>query len=293
MQYEANLQKKEERIATEESALHMLETGIPDPCLNLAGSSTPGKLAAMVNTDNIDSGLLARAIVVDCGESRSRLNTALTGLDVSLLNINDKNDIIRDISLIAADADKAMTGSVEREFNGAGPALEVIATESAAEAIALIDKHYDQDRYRNHAQIGSMYARISQRVQSVSSLIAFGNIKDGKAVIEVEFVEYALALIIKSFDNLISNLKLNAAVDGDDLGEKVSAIQEKIMRRLASSKGESVLLSAVKQTITKAAYYKEIKKALENTGQDAFNNAISMLQITGQIIVEGKYIRLP
>lgn len=292
-QYEANLQKKEERIATEESALHMLETGIPDPCLNLAGSSTPGKLAAMVSTDNIDSGLLARAIVVDCGESRSRLNTSLTGLDVSLLNINDKNDIIRDISLIAADADKAMTGSVEREFNGAGPALEVIATESATEAIALIDKHYDQDRYRNHAQIGSMYARISQRVQSVSSLIAFGNIKDGKAVIEVEFVEYALALIIKSFDNLISNLKLNAAVDGDDLGEKVSAIQEKIMRRLASSKGESVLLSAVKQTITKAAYYKEIKKALENTGQDAFNNAISMLQITGKIIVEGKYIRLP
>jgi phage/plasmid primase-like uncharacterized protein/2C-methyl-D-erythritol 2,4-cyclodiphosphate synthase len=292
-QYEANLQKKEERIATEESALNMLETGIPDPCLNLAGSSTPGKLSQMVNTDNIDSGLLARAIVVDCGETRARLNTSLTGVDVSLLNINDKNDIIRDISLIAADADKGITGSVEREFNGAGPAIEVIATESATAAIALIDKHYDQDRYRNHAQIGSMYARISQRVQSVASLIAFGNIKDGKAVIEVEFVEYALSLIIKSFDNLISNLKINAAVDGDDLGEKVSAIQEKIIRRLASSTGESVLLSAVKQTITKAAYYKEIKKALEGTGQDAFQNAITMLQTTGRIVVDGKFIRLP
>jgi len=292
-QYEMQIQKKAERIATEESALHMLETGIPNPCLNLAGSSTPGKLSQMVNTDNIDSGLLARAIVVDCGETRARLNMRLTGVDVSMLNIRDRNDIIRDIALIAADADKAMRSDTEREFNGEGPVMEVIATSEAIEAIDLIKLHYDQDRYRNHEQIGSMYARIAERVQSLSSLMAFGNIKDGKAVIEVDFVHYSLALIIKSFDNLISNLKLNAAVDGDDLTDKVNAIQEKIMRRLKSSRGEQVFMASVKQSITKAAYYKEIKKALEGTGQDAFQNAISMLQMTGKIIVEGKVIRLP
>lgn len=292
-QYELQIQKKAERIATEESALHMLETGIPNPCLNLAGSSTPGKLSQMVNTDNIDSGLLARAIVVDCGETRARLNMRLTGVDVSMLNIHDRNDIIRDIALIAADADKAMRSDTERDFNGEAPVMEVIATSEAIEAIDLIKLHYDQDRYRNHEQIGSMYARIAERVQSLSSLMAFGNIKDGKAVIEVDFVHYSLALIIKSFDNLISNLKLNAAVDGDDLTDKVNAIQEKIMRRLKSSRGEQVFMASVKQSITKAAYYKEIKKALEGTGQDAFQNAISMLQMTGKIIVEGKVIRLP
>lgn len=231
-QYEMQIQKKAERIATEEAALHMLETGIPNPCLNLAGSSTPGKLSQMVNTDNIDSGLLARAIVVDCGETRARLNMRLTGVDVSALNIHDRNDIIRDIALIASDADKAMHSDAEREFNGEQPVLEVVATDEATSAIDLIKLHYDQDRYRNHEQIGSMYARIAERVQSLSSLMAFGNINDGRAVIEVEYVIYSLALIIKSFDNLISNLKLNAAVDGDDLTDKVNAIQEKILRRL-------------------------------------------------------------
>lgn len=292
-QYEMQIQKKAERIATEEAALHMLETGIPNPCLNLAGSSTPGKLSQMVNTDNIDSGLLARAIVVDCGETRARLNMRLTGVDVSAINIHDRNDIIRDIALIAADADKAMHSDAEREFNGEQPVLEVIATEEATSAIDLIKLHYDQDRYRNHEQIGSMYARIAERVQSLSSLMAFGNINDGRAVIEVEYVIYSLALIIKSFDNLISNLKLNAAVDGDDLTDKVNAIQEKILRRLKSSKGEQVFMASVKQSITKAAYYKEIKKALDGTGQDAFQNAITMLQMTGKIVVEGKVIRLP
>ncbi|MND56793.1 DNA primase TraC [compost metagenome] len=292
-QYEMQIQKKAERIATEEAALHMLETGIPNPCLNLAGSSTPGKLSQMVNTDNIDSGLLARAIVVDCGETRARLNMRLTGVDVSALNIHDRNDIIRDIAMIAADADKAMHSDAEREFNGGQPVLEVIATEEATSAIDLIKLHYDQDRYRNHEQIGSMYARIAERVQSLSSLMAFGNINDGRAVIEVDYVIYSLALIIKSFDNLISNLKLNAAVDGDDLTDKVNAIQEKILRRLKSSKGEQVFMASVKQSITKAAYYKEIKKALDGTGQDAFQNAITMLQMTGKIVVEGKVIRLP
>lgn len=292
-QYEMQIQKKAERIATEEAALHMLETGIPNPCLNLAGSSTPGKLSQMVNTDNIDSGLLARAIVVDCGETRARLNMRLTGVDVSALNIHDRNDIIRDIALIAADADKAMHSDAEREFNGEQPMLDVIATEEATSAIDLIKLHYDQDRYRNHEQIGSMYARIAERVQSLSSLMAFGNINNGKAVIEVDYVIYSLALIIKSFDNLISNLKLNAAVDGDDLTDKVNAIQEKILRRLKSSKGEQVFVASVKQSITKAAYYKEIKKALDGTGQDAFQNAITMLQMTGKIVVEGKVIRLP
>lgn len=292
-QYEMQILKKAERIATEEAALHMLETGIPNPCLNLAGSSTPGKLSQMVNTDNIDSGLLARAIVVDCGETRARLNMRLTGVDVSALNIHDRNDIIRDIALIAADADKATHSDTEREFNGESPVLEVIATEEATSAIDLIKLHYDQDRYRNHEQIGSMYARIAERVQSLSSLMAFGNINDGRAVIEVDYVIYSLALIIKSFDNLISNLKLNAAVDGDDLTDKVNAIQEKILRRLKSSKGEQVFMASVKQSITKAAYYKEIKKALDGTGQDAFQNAITMLQMTGKIVVEGKVIRLP
>lgn len=291
-QYEIQLQKKVERISIEESALHMLETGIPDPCLNLAGSSTPGKLSQMVNTDNIDSGLLARAIVVDCGETRARLNTRLTGVNVGMLNILDRNEIVREIALIAADADKAMQSDTEREFNGESPVMEVVATDGAIKAIKLIGDHYDQDRYRNHEQIGSMYARISERVQSLSSLIALGNIKDGKAVIEVGFVEYSLALIIKSFDNLISNLKLNAATEGDDIGDKVSAIQEKILRRLKSSSGEQVFMASVKQSITKAAYYKEIKKALEGTGQDAFQNAISMLQMTGKIVVEGKIVRL-
>ena len=292
-QYEMQIQKKSERIATEEAALHMLETGIPNPCLNLAGSSTPGKLSQMVNTDNIDSGLLARAIVVDCGETRARLNMRLTGVDVSALNIHERNDIIRDIALIASDADKAMHSDAERDFNGEPQILDVIATDEATSAIDLIKLHYDQDRYRNHEQIGSMYARIAERVQSLSSLMAFGNINDGKAVIEVEYVIYSLALIIKSFDNLISNLKLNAAVDGDDLTDKVNAIQEKILRRLKSSKGEQVFMASVKQSITKAAYYKEIKKALDGTGQDAFQNAITMLQMTGKIVVEGKVIRLP
>lgn len=292
-QYQRQLSRKEERIASDESAIHMLETGIPNPCLNLAGSSTPAKLSAMVSSDNIDSGLLARAILVDCGESRSRKRREMVGVDASTLNPLARMEIIRDISLIASDADRASVGDVEREFSGDGePVLSVIATDEAIEMIKLINDHYDQDRYRNHDQIGSMYARISERVQMLASLMAFGNVIDGKAVIEPVFVRWSLTLIIKSFDNLISNLKLNAAIDGDDVADKISAIQEKIMRRLESAKGEQVFIASVKQSITKASYYKEIKKALEGTGQDAFQNALVMLQSQGKIVTEGKTIRV-
>lgn len=292
--YERMLTKKKMRIDMEESALHMMETGVPNPSLNLAGSSTPGKLSAMVSTDNIDSGLLARAIVVDCGESRARKRREMLGVDSSQVNSVERMRLIREITLIAEDADRASRSDVENEFNGGGmlEPMTVVAREKAQDMINLIDLHYDQDRYRNHDQIGSMYARISERVQMLASLMAFGNVSAGKAYIEPEYVEWSLALIIRSFDNLISNLKLNAAVDGDDIGDKVAAIQEKILRRLQSCQGEQIYLAAVKQTITKAAYYKEIRKALENTGQDAFQNAIISLQMSGKIIVDGKVIRL-
>lgn len=289
-QIEIEIEKVNQAIANEEFTLSQLAKGIPNPCLNLAGSSTPQKLAAIIDTDRIESGFLGRALIFDCGEKRSKRNADLWGVNPRQVGQLDRQQIDREIGLIIQMSEDATASAVDNEFNGK-EVITVEPSEDAEQLIRAISSHYEQDRYLNHPQLGALYARICERIASVSSIMAFGNVRGSKAVIEVDYVRYSLMLVLASINHLASNLKLNEAAAGESIEAQLDGIKERIIRRLTGTGDEWVAQSAVKQTITKTGFYREIQRQLHGTGQDAFNNAIMSLELSGQIEVNGKKMR--
>lgn len=289
-QIEVEIEKINQAIANEELTLAQLAKGIPNPCLNLAGSSTPQKLAAIIDTDRIESGFLGRALIFDCGEKRSTRNADLWGVNPRDVGQLDRQQIDREIGLIIQMSEDATASAVDNEFNGK-EVITVEPSEDAEQLIRAISSHYEQDRYLNHPQLGALYARICERIASVSSIMAFGNVRGSKAVIEVDYVRYSLMLVLASINHLASNLKLNEAAAGESIEAQLDGIKERIIRRLTGTGDEWVAQSAVKQTITKTGFYREIQRQLHGTGQDAFNNAIMSLELSGQIEVNGKKMR--
>lgn len=289
-QIEIEIEKVNQAIANEEFALSQLAKGIPNPCLNLAGSSTPQKLAAIIDTDRIESGFLGRALIFDCGEKRSKRNPNLWGVNPRQVGQLDRQLIDREIGLIIQMSEDAAASDVDAEFNG-NKVITVEPTPDAERLILDINSHYEQEKYLNHNQLGALYARVCERVTSVSSIMAFGNVKGDKAIIEVDYVRYSLMLALASINHLASNLKLNEAAAGESIEAQLDGIKERIIRRLTGSGDEWIAQSAVKQTITKTGFYREIQRQLHGTGQDAFNNAIMSLELSGQIEVSGKKIR--
>lgn len=290
-QLKMEIEKINQQIANEEFTLSQLAKGIPNPCLNLAGSSTPQKLAAIIDTDRIESGFLGRALIFDCGEKRSKRNSSLWGVNPRDVGQLDRNLIDREIGLIIQMSQDAAASQIDAEFNGS-EAVTVQPTEEADQLIMAISSHYEQDRYLNHPQLGALYARICERIASVSSIMSFGNVKDGVAVIECEYVRYALMLVLASIDHLASNLKLNEAAAAQSIEAQLDGIKETIMRKLVTGNNDWLLQSGIKQSIKRMAFFREIERQLKDSGQDAFNNAVMSLEMLGMVETNGKKIRL-
>lgn len=288
-QCEQKIKEIDRQLAEHEIALDSVLHGIKNPCMNLAGSSTPREIAGIIQAANLESGFLARALVMDCGEVPSRINFNLTKVNVAEINVIEKNNIQAEINYITELANKASAAVDDAGFSEHLP-LMVSITPGAASMLDAIMVHYEDDRYRLHPHLGALYRRITERVKSLASIMAFGAIKEGKAEITEDHVRYALMISLQSIKNMESNLRVNEAESGDTIEEQVNGIKEKIIRKLRDY-GDWMYKSKIKDAITKKKYYREIEKALKDTGQDAFNNALSSLTLMGEVEVEGTKVR--
>lgn len=286
---ESELSKIEEKIAKARASLDDIRGGIKRPCLNLIASSTPRELASIIDEKNIKSGLLGRSLVLDCGEEARERNFNIWGMNPADIGRLELAELEREICLIAQSADETAASDEQKEFSGRH-GVTVKPTEAADKMMFEIAVHYEQNRFRNHPQLGSLYRRLSERVASLSSIMAFGNIQGNVAVIEPEYVEFALFLTLTSIDHLASNLKLNEAAAGESIEAQMDGISEAIIRKLPSD-GSWKFQSDLKVLVSRNKAYKEIARQLSGSGQDAFNNAIINLTMKGVIEMEGKKIR--
>lgn len=286
---ESELSKIEEKIAKARASLDDIRGGIKRPCLNLIASSTPRELASIIDEKNIKSGLLGRSLVLDCGEEARERNFNIWGMNPADIGRLELAELEREICLIAQSADETAASDEQKEFSGRH-GVTVKPTEAADRMMFEIAVHYEQNRFRNHPQLGSLYRRLSERVSSLSSIMAFGNIQGNVAVIEPEYVEFALFLTLTSIDHLASNLKLNEAAAGESIEAQMDGISEAIIRKLPSD-GSWKFQSDLKVLVSRNKAYKEIARQLSGSGQDAFNNAIINLTMKGVIEMEGKKIR--
>ena len=285
---EAELEKIQVEINKLQGMMEGLESGIKDPCLNLIALSTPKKLAAIIDEDAIESGFLGRGFIFDCGSERTHRNFDLWGkkshderqTEIELQKLKAR------IGAIAQMASDTSQKKIDAEFNG--HEYKMTATPEAYKLMYDVSCHYDQYHYINHNRLGAIYARLPERVMSVSSILAMDNLVNGELVIEEEYVMYAIKLALASVDHLSSNLRVNEAVDGATVEDKLEGIKEAIIKRLSVSKKDERegwrYKSELKNYLKRQKYYQEISKELLEHGQDAMENALSVLMGEGRVI---------
>ncbi|QZI90850.1 hypothetical protein MYOV066v1_p0072 [Vibrio phage PS15B.3] len=285
---EAELEKIHVEINKLQGMMDGLDSGIKDPCLNLIALSTPKKLAAIIDEDAIESGFLGRGFIFDCGSERSHRNFTLWGKKShderqTAIELQKLKARIGAIAQMASDTSQK---KIDAEFNG--QEYTMTASDSAYKLMYEISRHYDQYHYINHTRLGAIYARLPERVMSVASILALDNLKGGQLVIEEEHVLYALKLGLSSIDHLSSNLKVNEAVDGATVEDKLEGIKEAIIKRLSVSKKDERdgwrYKSELKNYLKRQKYYQEISKELLEHGQDAMENALAVLMGEGRVI---------
>lgn len=286
------------QISSFEQRIYTAQTGVRNPALNLLAYSTPKELAEIVNEQTIDNGFLGRALIADCGVERSESMVDLDFLgdsDGKQQSDNPQLTYLKtQIGLICQLAQDVVNGDVEQAFTGVK--FRYLPTAEALEDLKAIARHYDQYQYRNHIRVGSIYARFLERIMALSSVMALGNIQKGVAVIERDFVRYALMLSLNSVGQLLSNLSINEGATEGTMEAKIEAVREYILKRLDIDRRDSRkgwrYESEIKKQVKRNKWFKDIQKECDKADQDAFNNAIAALYGRVERSECGKLIRL-
>lgn len=292
--------KLKEKVAEVDRVSYAIEHGVKDPALNLAALSTPQKLAGIIDEDSIESGFLGRALIFDCGVERVQ-NDSLKDFDKWEENGYETPEdkalyerLKAEVGVIVQASMDAKNDHIESVFSGRD--TKTVATPEASRMMFDIAVHYDQQEYLNHPRLGALYARLSERVMSVSSSLALYNVIDGNVTIEVEHVKYALLVALNSIKHLESNLRINEAKDGETVEAKLEGIKEAIIKRLDVNKDDPDngwrYKSKIKGNIKRQNFYQDIAKELVKHNQDPFENAVMSLRGEGKLEIDGVKMRL-
>ena len=291
------IEQLERKLADHDRRAITARDGVRNPSLHLLAYSTPQKLAAIVDEDSIESGFLGRALINDCGIERAPQRLTIEDLKKAPSGGQDMQfEMLKaQIGLICQLADDESKHSVDNEFNGSRFRYDI--TPDAERDMCAILQHYDQHHYRNHPRVGAIYARLVERVMSLSSIMALGNYGCEGARIESSYVRYALMLVLQSLEHLTSNLKINEGATEETVEAKLEAVQAAILKMINIDRRKDDqdgwrYVSVIKAQMKRRKFYQQIQKQLDGANQDAMQNALAMLGGKIEMDPSGKQIRL-
>lgn len=291
------IEQLERKLADHDKRAITAREGVRNPSLHLLAYSTPQKLAAIVDEDSIESGFLGRALINDCGIERAPQRLTIADLKKAPAGGQDMQfEMLKaQIGLIYQLADDESKRSVDNEFNGSPFRYDI--TPDAERDMCAILQHYDQYHYRNHPRVGAIYARLVERVMSLSSIMALGNYGCDGARIESSYVRYALMLVLQSLEHLTSNLKINEGATEETVEAKLEAVQAAILKMINIDRRKDDqdgwrYVSVIKAQMKRRKFYQQIQKQLDGANQDAMQNALAMLGGKVEMDPSGKQIRL-
>lgn len=291
------IEQLERKLADHDKRAITARDGVRNPSLHLLAYSTPQKLAAIVDEDSIESGFLGRALINDCGIERAPQRLTIADLKKAPAGGQDMQfEMLKaQIGLICQLADDESKHSVDSEFNGSPFRYDI--TPDAERDMCAILQHYDQHHYRNHPRVGAIYARLVERVMSLSSIMALGNYSCDGARIESAYVRYALMLVLQSLEHLTSNLKINEGATEETVEAKLEAVQAAILKMINIDRRKDDqdgwrYISVIKAQMKRRKFYQQIQKQLDGANQDAMQNALAMLGGKVEVDPTGKQIRL-
>lgn len=291
------IEQLERKLADHDKRAITARDGVRNPSLHLLAYSTPQKLAAIVDEDSIESGFLGRALINDCGIERAPQRLTIADLKKAPAGVQDMQfEMLKaQIGLICQLADDESKHSVDSEFNGSPFRYDI--TPDAERDMCAILQHYDQHHYRNHPRVGAIYARLVERVMSLSSIMALGNYGCDGARIESSYVRYALMLVLQSLEHLTSNLKINEGATEETIEAKLEAVQAAILKMINIDRRKDDqdgwrYVSVIKAQMKRRKFYQQIQKQLDGANQDAMQNALAMLGGKVEMDPSGKQIRM-
>ena len=291
------IEQLERKLADHDKRAITARDGVRNPSLHLLAYSTPQKLAAIVDEDSIESGFLGRALINDCGIERAPQRLTIADLKKAPTGGQDMQfEMLKaQIGLICQLADDESKHSVDSEFNGSPFRYDI--TPDAERDMCAILQHYDQHHYRNHPRVGAIYARLVERVMSLSSIMALGNYGCDGARIESSYVRYALMLVLQSLEHLTSNLKINEGATEETIEAKLEAVQAAILKMINIDRRKDDqdgwrYVSVIKAQMKRRKFYQQIQKQLDGANQDAMQNALAMLGGKVEMDPSGKQIRM-
>ena len=291
------IEQLERKLADHDKRAITARDGVRNPSLHLLAYSTPQKLAAIVDEDSIESGFLGRALINDCGIERAPQRLTIADLKKAPTGGQDMQfEMLKaQIGLICQLADDESKHSVDSEFNGSPFRYDI--TPDAERDMCAILQHYDQHHYRNHPRVGAIYARLVERVMSLSSIMALGNYGCDGGRIESSYVRYALMLVLQSLEHLTSNLKINEGATEETNEARLEAVQAAILKMINIDRRKDDqdgwrYVSVIKAQMKRRKFYQQIQKQLDGANQDAMQNALAMLGGKVEMDPSGKQIRM-
>ena len=232
--------------------IDMIENGFPNPSINMMMCSTPEKIDSLGNGENIESGLLGRSLIwrVYGGREEAIFTPERSHLSKELLFKLSRLDSKKPI-IIDADA-------------------EIMLRE-------MFD-YYEQDEFRNHPTKGGLYARIIERIRTISSLLA---VETG--IVTTQDLRYSLAAVLRHIDDVEFLRKKSVSNDGaQELGDHVMDL---IIKRIPSL---GLPQSKMKQTVLascKAAKEDERQAKRENR-KTIYDQALEFLISSGSVEIK-------
>lgn len=291
---EQEIEEKELEVSQCESNIEAIKRGIKRPALNFVPVSTSHNLANVVDDNSIKSGFLGRALVFDGGEyliqKRNMEEGDFEKWDAKVVKTQEekarKARIQARINMIVQESNEIRDGSIEAEFFG--EERQVTGTLEARKLIWEISRHYEKHYFLNHLRLKSLFARIEQRINCIVSCLALDNIVDGKPTFTVDDVLWAYKVALSSILRIASWLKINEAVEGQTVEDKLEGIKEAILKRLTVPENDEKdgwrYKSELKNYLKRQKYYQEISKEILQHGQDAMENALAVLMGEGKVI---------
>ncbi len=235
------IKQAEQRLEKLEKCLKYIETGWPNPLLQIMGHSTPTNFDEIATWKNIESGLIGRCLIMRCGEERAKLRAW------NEMSEYDPSDIVNFANGLS-------------EIKRTAPAAVNIA-DDAKITVTAIQNYLEDDARRNHAALGAVYARSFERVVLVSSILAIG---DGFTVTN-EHLAYAFALVMRHVNDVEFLFSKQKGASAESSAEDVINACSAMVVRFAGD-GEGITKS---QLIQKIENCNQRIKSLNDTAKKA------------------------
>ncbi|WP_153446936.1 hypothetical protein [Vibrio algicola] len=258
--------KLKPRLVALESIMEGCENGVKNPIVSLALASTPERLSGQLATyKTMQDGFMARMLLKYTPEHREALRP--------------REDVKKiDYKLIVT----ANAGCKAQKEQGK---TSTFATDEALEFIDKLSDLMDQDEYLNHPTAGALFARVSQHVSRIGSIMALG---DQNLKVTLEMVKWAAVFTLNSLaDIALMAGQSEIAKDKREIvqlrdGAKEEMISARIVNTLNTTKDKTMKKGKLKQRVFK------IGELDAKQDDNIWNETFNFMVYEGVIIFDDK-----